>query len=596
MRPLRFRIQDFRSIVDTGWCTLSGDGITVLAGQNEAGKSAILMALRDFGLPSGERPATAEFTPDHRAETATPRVSVEFSIRDEDRDALAMDEGVIIPMAMWKRLATVDRISLARDLNSGVLTLDDSYEHDWDVNSIDAFFGGEDGAASETKATGRRAGGPTDRTPTQFPEDFASVLHAYSPVMLYFDTFSHTLPRSVLLSELEALAATEDAESSVLDFLALAGVDLKRVKELGEQDKALGNYLDKCVGIITGDFRSYWGQMADGAEQVKLVVRHGRNSGGQLKLDFFVRDQSDQFPDQRSRGFLWFLSFYLRLAAAEKREPGRDQVLLIDEPGTYLHARAQRDVLRLFEERLAPAQPVIYSTHSPYLLPAAGLHRVRIVVRDREAGTLVFDRLTHPKLVGEGFTDALAPIVSAIGLDVRDQVGLVREKNLVVEGISDYLYLTTWMRQYAPELLSQVNVFPATGASTVPTLCSLLTGWGFEYAVLLDRDGEGLKAAERVKSELLLPAQKVILPKDATVIEDLLSADDFRVLCKRCDPGLSLEQGERPGVAIKRLKLDKVLLARRYAEGAGGSIASTKATRAAIERLLVDIRKALAVG
>ncbi len=51
MRLKKFRITNFRSIVDTGWCPFSPDGVTVLVGQNESGKSSILEALAtSFGL------------------------------------------------------------------------------------------------------------------------------------------------------------------------------------------------------------------------------------------------------------------------------------------------------------------------------------------------------------------------------------------------------------------------------------------------------------------------------------------------------------------------------------------------------------------
>lgn len=42
MRALAFRIRDFKSIVDSGICLPSGDNITIVAGQNEAGKTALL--------------------------------------------------------------------------------------------------------------------------------------------------------------------------------------------------------------------------------------------------------------------------------------------------------------------------------------------------------------------------------------------------------------------------------------------------------------------------------------------------------------------------------------------------------------------------
>jgi hypothetical protein len=59
---------------------------------------------------------------------------------------------------------------------------------------------------------------------------------------------------------------------------------------------------------------------------VDLRVQHLRDTAGTLKLAFYVRDKTDQYPEQRSKGFLWFLSFYLKLAAAQKRYPERRRI------------------------------------------------------------------------------------------------------------------------------------------------------------------------------------------------------------------------------------------------------------------------------
>lgn len=75
MKPLAFRIFHFRSITDSGVCNFSGDGITVLAGQNEAGKTAILLALRDFDLEEGDAPKTPEYMPEGKLDVK-PQVHV----------------------------------------------------------------------------------------------------------------------------------------------------------------------------------------------------------------------------------------------------------------------------------------------------------------------------------------------------------------------------------------------------------------------------------------------------------------------------------------------------------------------------------------
>jgi len=48
MKISAFRIRNFRSIVDTGWQSLSPDNITCLIGQNESGKTSVLEGLKAF--------------------------------------------------------------------------------------------------------------------------------------------------------------------------------------------------------------------------------------------------------------------------------------------------------------------------------------------------------------------------------------------------------------------------------------------------------------------------------------------------------------------------------------------------------------------
>jgi AAA15 family ATPase/GTPase len=47
MKLLKFRIRNYKSIVDSGDCYFS-EKLTILAGKNESGKTTILEALEDF--------------------------------------------------------------------------------------------------------------------------------------------------------------------------------------------------------------------------------------------------------------------------------------------------------------------------------------------------------------------------------------------------------------------------------------------------------------------------------------------------------------------------------------------------------------------
>lgn len=643
MIPRAFRIRDFRSIIDTGACPLSGDNITVLAGQNEAGKTAVLSALRDFDLPENDKPRTPEYMPEGRYD-ASPYVSVEFEI-DVDHIVESLEEdNHYVPERLVKHLRENPRFWIHRDLVNGRFFLDEQLLEFWGEDSSDG--------RSATEQPDSSVGEEATREESLEPHALATELRSYWPQFIYFDSFTDILPREVEVDGLikkekgedkkaEEQAATpivapkasdiaemvaqltsgkalnlpaakaaippapkpaplppkktiqKQIPQSVRDFITLSDLDLKLLSDYSTQDKMLGNYLQSRSAHITGDFLTYWKQRLDKDQTIDLHIRHLRDESGTLKLAFFVRDKVDQFPEQRSKGFLWFLSFYLRLAAEEKRGTRLRRLLLVDEPGSYLHARAQRDVLHLFEDRIAPKQQIIYSTHSPFLLPADKLHRLRVVLKKRDKGTLILDRLTHPELQGDEFTDTLSPIISAIGLDLRGFLSFTKENNLLVEGISDHLYLTAWAREFLPDLLDEVNVFPGTGASTVPLFASLFIGWGLPFAALLDRDPPGTTAKEKLTDELLVPDDLIIQPHNALAIEDMLSAKDFQSLLTSMDKSLKLNTGETPSKAIKRMKLDKILLARTYAEQASSNPPQlTAESQTRINALLNSLLKA----
>ena len=48
MQFRRFRIKNYRSLIDSGWNDLASDNITGIIGQNESGKTSILEALYSF--------------------------------------------------------------------------------------------------------------------------------------------------------------------------------------------------------------------------------------------------------------------------------------------------------------------------------------------------------------------------------------------------------------------------------------------------------------------------------------------------------------------------------------------------------------------
>ena len=97
----------------------------------------------------------------------------------------------------------------------------------------------------------------------------------------------------------------------------------------------------------------------------------------ELKLD--VMDDRHYFTnslDNRSNGFRWFVSF---IAAFAEFEEDSNVIVLLDEPGLNLHARAQADFLRFVNEQVAASHQVVFTTHSPFMVDPARLDRVRVM-------------------------------------------------------------------------------------------------------------------------------------------------------------------------------------------------------------------------
>jgi hypothetical protein len=586
MQPLAFRIFDYRSISDSGWCDLSPDGITVLAGENEAGKSAILTALRDFDVAPGVEVASSDYIPEGRV-GAKPRVLVRMRISAEEVDEIRKEFDSPLPEFLFSGSKDSWELELGRDLTSNEFFIDKTTEEKWGEEVAKAAARSDVLSDESTAAEG------------QVVEiaEFLRTLHKYWPQMIYMDSASSILPRSVRLSQLldsvDTRKRSEAVNQSVIDFLSISELDPKEVRQASSDPKRLRNYLSARTATITADFVKFWRQKQSGDAPIQIQVESS-GIGEDMDLVFFVNDGAAQYPDQRSQGFRWFLGFFLRLTAEGRRRSSHKVFFLIDEPGSHLHARAQRDVLHLFEQRVATDDFVLYATHSPTLLPPKSLYRIRVVLRRSGSGTRVYDRLTHPDLVGPAARDALSPLVASIGFEVSESLGLANRRVLLVEGISDVQYVRGFERVTELSLPEDVAIVPCLGVHTIEVFAAILLGFGVPFAILLDRDRAGDTAETKVKKKLALDDSRIVKVPDGVTIEDVLSPADFDKVLNASRNSMKRESKESPSGFIKRTNADKVLMANSFAvlcEKAG--LAPSEQTVRGAKKLLAAIRVAI---
>jgi energy-coupling factor transporter ATP-binding protein EcfA2 len=208
----------------------------------------------------------------------------------------------------------------------------------------------------------------------------------------------------------------------------------------------------------------------------------------------------------------------------------RQMVLLVDEPGVSLHARAQEDVLKVFEDIKDKIQ-VIYTTHSPHLVEINKLHRVLAVQRDDLDSLRSTTRILDPLRMSSASPDTLTPLQSILGKPLAGEGFSSKRINLVVNDTGSFYILNAII--LLMNMGNKICVIPSTNISSIPLLCNILMGWGMDFAVLLFENEEESGIAEQLKLTVFKtdnsPGELIIrMPEVFKNSEDLLSTLDFK--------------------------------------------------------------------
>jgi hypothetical protein len=234
--------------------------------------------------------------------------------------------------------------------------------------------------------------------------------------------------------------------------------------------------------------------------------------------------------ESRSTGLQWFLSFYLVFLVESQGGAHKSAILLLDEPGLSLHPLAQRDLAEFFNG-LAATNQIVFTTHSPFLVDANRLDRVRKVYVDEDGTTRASSDLRKSSAKNAQAGAAYA-VYSALNLNISESL-LLGCQPVVVEGPSDQHYLTAIkvllisQRLIAP---TRELVFPPGGGTkTLRITASILTGRDDELPfTLLDGDAMGVRMLKELRTNLYSADDRKLLCTDSyagfvgSEVEDLL--------------------------------------------------------------------------
>lgn len=539
MKLQSFRIKNFRSIRDTGWQNFSPDNITGLIGQNEAGKTAILEALYSF--------PTAEISEDVlRSDGTMPEVSCSFQVSWDEIKELFKEKN--LPKGLAKLINEKKRVNLTRVWSAA----DSEGELNLEEDDISALFKSDDRNEStdeETTEQKTEAENPeeAEKIAEVTEEEFIDTIFDKTPEYELFEDFASLLPDKIDLEDLQNKNEKAEGYKGAENLLAIAGLELA---SLQGSERIVENQIIKLNKEVTANFREFWRQKIGKTNKISIefeLKHHDSNQAekaGKPYLAFWIKDGEEKLhPKQRSKGVRWFTSFYLQLKASSLDKEKQGQVFLIDEPGGSLHARAQEDVLKVFED-IANEVQVIYTTHSPYLVKLETIYRLLAVQRadeeDDKSETLVFD--THK--LGSASSDTLSPIYTLMGADFSHQQVIKKDNNILLEEISAYYYIFSFWKLLDSK--KEAHFLPATGTSNIPQLANLFLGWGLNFGVVVDDDSSGRSVYNTLKRDLFLDdddkaKERMLKIKNCSGVEDLFTPSDFKKYVLE-DTSLSFKQ------------------------------------------------------
>lgn len=587
MKLLEFRVLNYRSVNDSGQIEVRPR--TALVGRNESGKSNLLLALKSLNPPDGMKPLSfvkdyprdrlkSSFSEDlevvstqweldinEQSELARvfprasgvsqitvsrsfePQRTIQFAdLRHLCVDETAVQDGVLklqksvhgalhnveesvtvrVKNALAELVATAQDFALSPAAWATAISTGVNRYHA-EVNAVG--FSLPDRAKERLDTLRQYA--DVIQTDAETGENAKQWVEQHLPVFIYLDEYPElnghqNISEYIQRKNQRSLTA---ADSNFEKLVKVADLDPGQLQSLLSQSHEERQQLtNRASAVVTKTIRDLWSDRA-------LKIRFNVDAE---HFDTLVSDPNSLFDvevnlDERSRGFRWFFSFYITFAADTAGGPAANAILLLDEPGLFLHATSQRDLLDHFAKDFK--NQIVYTTHSPFMVPVDDLSSIRTVNIDEEAGTVVTNDPT-------GDSRTLFPLQAALGYDLIQSM-FIGQHNLVVEGVSDYWYLSSvseHLRESGTQSLpSEVVITPAGGAQKVGFMATLLAAQRLDVLVLFDDEKDARRSSEKMVHSKLIRSDSAIFVSEAFTgpnappeadIEDLVDEDVFAAL------------------------------------------------------------------
>jgi len=616
MQIKSFRIKNYRSIKDSGVCYMSGDNVTILAGKNESGKTAILEALEDFNT---EKEIREEAVPIQSGETK-PEIAITFEIYKETLNEIFNEINFMVGASESSEVEITKKYPSEYLLSEETIKMLDIkgkqllkrtqkeitgvYRQIKNIYSEFPQIGGTLPEINLEDITNfifqlqsfRKEIRPnlTQITDEEMRNNFTQALEEIINKITEIDNLKYMekkfidqiklwIPNFVLFSSFDDIFPSEiplsEAPNNELikDLAIISELNLEIIVSGSAEQKM--RHKNQLNVKVKEDYKKFWTQ-----DMTNLDINW--DSG---ILQFFIEENGYYYrPNMRSKGKQWHLAFYIRVSARAKEDV--PNIILIDEPGLFLHAKAQEDILKKLEDSANDA-PIVFSTHSPYLIKTDRLNRIRLISRtSEETGTVISNKIHK-----DADKETITPIITAIGLDLSIGLDIAKDNNIIVEGISDYYYLSAFKELLKFEFKKEVHFIPSVGADKFSFLVPLMIGWGLNYCAVLDNDSKGRRIKKKLSNDFGHTGIKITLVSENKdeEIEDLFEQDDFiKYVLDEVPDEIPTDKKNSQIIKQRNGGYDKVLLSKSFFERIkDGGIFFSATTNENFKKLLEKINE-----
>ncbi|MEG9500071.1 AAA family ATPase [Mannheimia indoligenes] len=350
------------------------------------------------------------------------------------------------------------------------------------------------------------------------------------PKFMYFDEY-YELPSKIDLSTISNISSNQEIKTAKA-LLELADVNLDDLRNPDSYEDFKAE-LEATSSEITQHIFKYWTNNT--GIRVQFDIETDTSNYNNAKKYLNIRVFSDKYHislplSNRSKGFNWFFSFIVWFSRIQE-DKNNQYILLLDEPGLNLHAAAQADLLRFLDD-LSKDYQIIYTTHSPFMVPQNSLQRVRTVYESKNGTTI-------NEAIEERDSDTLFPLQAALGYDIAQNL-FINKNNLLVEGVSDLIYLTIMSSILQSSgkqgLRDDITIVPVGGLDKVTAFISLLKGQNLNIVCALDSftDQKGKARLNNLIEQKIIRDKNILFFNnfsrdvgDVADLEDLFAVNDY---------------------------------------------------------------------